>query len=549
MLTTDFLLADGVLISVQALLVALPGRGIPEPLQRLGGRAWALVLPISIAAVVAAIALDPAVADWLTWVALVAVPPLAAAALGWAVRGARPALALLALPLLALALADTGGLAGDAAAAALTALSCVTLGRLLAGAVPGSWLKAGIVAMALIDAVLVFGNQLQAPNAVLTAALPGPGLPQLQTLDLHAAGLGYGDVFVAGVLGGVLAAERASQWPVALLVLGFSVAWDTLFFAVDTLPATVPVAAALLVAETVRRRRHGRVYLPGRRKNSRPRADDSGAPVAHDGWVHSTRAGLLAAIPILLVVAALAGCGSGSSGGGASSGGAGVPETAGAAAVQRQFTKVVADVSPQVVQIQSGGGLGSGIVYDDKGDIVTNAHVTAGSKRFLVTLAGGGRRDATLVGADAADDIAVIHIAGGNPAPAIFADSSRAVAGEIVFAIGNPLGLQSSVTQGIVSSINRQVGEGNGVTLSNVLQTSAQINPGNSGGALVDLSGRVVGVPTLAALDPELGNTEAAGIGFAIPSNMVRQVADRVIGGGASQVAVQRVSPLRSAAR
>jgi putative serine protease PepD len=101
--------------------------------------------------------------------------------------------------------------------------------------------------------------------------------------------------------------------------------------------------------------------------------------------------------------------------------------------------------------------------------------------------------------------------------------------GDIAFAIGNPLGLQSSVTQGIVSSLNRSVSEGNAVTLSNVIQTSAEINPGNSGGALVDLSGNVVGVPTLAALDPESVNTPAVGIGFVIPSDTVENVADRLI--------------------
>jgi hypothetical protein len=281
MLNSNFLLADSALISVQATLVALPGRGTPEPLERLSGRAWALVLPMSIAAAVAAVALDPAVADWLTWVALLAVPALAAAALGWAVRGARPALALLVLPLLALAGADTGALAGDVAAAALTALSCVTLGRLLAGVVPGTWLKTGIVAMALIDAVLVFGNLLQAPDAILNSALPGPGLPQLQYIDLRAATLGYGDVFVAGVLGGLLAAERAPQWPVALLVLALSVAWDTLFLALNTLPATVPVAAALLIAETVRRHRRApahTLFTPRRvsRCRARPRMRTGG---------------------------------------------------------------------------------------------------------------------------------------------------------------------------------------------------------------------------------------------------------------------------------
>jgi putative serine protease PepD len=101
-----------------------------------------------------------------------------------------------------------------------------------------------------------------------------------------------------------------------------------------------------------------------------------------------------------------------------------------------------------------------------------------------------------------------------------------------VLAIGNPLGLRSSVTQGIVSSLNRSVPEGNGVTLSPVLQTSAAINPGNSGGALVDLTGRVIGIPTLSALDPEFGDEPAAGIGFAIPSNTVRQVATRLIASG-----------------
>jgi S1-C subfamily serine protease len=235
----------------------------------------------------------------------------------------------------------------------------------------------------------------------------------------------------------------------------------------------------------------------------------------------------LAAAPILLIVATLAGCGSDSS----SPAAAVIPESQGALAVQTQFTDVVAKVSPQVVQIQTSQGLGSGIVYDNRGDVVTNAHVTGNAKRFQVTLAGGARRNATLVGADPSNDLAVVRVSGGTPTPAAFASSSGVKAGAIAFAIGNPLGLQSSVTQGIISSINRQVSEGNGVTLSNVLQTSAEINPGNSGGALVDLSGRVIGIPTLAALDPEFGNAQAVGIGFAIPSEKVQQVANRLIAG------------------
>jgi putative serine protease PepD len=242
----------------------------------------------------------------------------------------------------------------------------------------------------------------------------------------------------------------------------------------------------------------------------------------------TTRRRALAASATMLAgvagVAGVAGCG------GSYSSDAGTSVSGGATAVQDQYVQVVDRVSPQVVQIQTDQGLGSGIVYDDNGDIVTNAHVAGNSRRFLVTLAGGDRHTATLVGTDPSNDLAVIHVNGASPSPARFADSSGVQSGDIVFAIGNPLGLQSSVTQGIVSSLNRNVGEGNGVTLSNVIQTSAEINPGNSGGALVDLSGHVVGVPTLAALDPEFSDTPAAGIGFAIPSNTVRSVADRLIG-------------------
>jgi hypothetical protein len=253
-MTLRFIAADAVLVSTQATLVALPGAGVPAWLRRFGGGWWALILPLSIAVVVAAIELVPETADALTWVALILVPPGAALALGWAMRGARPALGLLAVPLLAFAWANTGDLAGDAVAAVLTALSCVTLGRLLAGLVPALWLKAGIVAMGAVDAILVFGNELQAPNAVLNAAIPAPGAPQLQYLDLHYASMGYGDVFVAGVLGGVLAAEGRGQALGAVLVLVISAAWDLLFLHFDTLPATVPVALAVLVLEARRLR-------------------------------------------------------------------------------------------------------------------------------------------------------------------------------------------------------------------------------------------------------------------------------------------------------
>jgi putative serine protease PepD len=197
-------------------------------------------------------------------------------------------------------------------------------------------------------------------------------------------------------------------------------------------------------------------------------------------------------------------------------------------AFQDQLVKVVSTVSPTVVQIQTGVGLGSGVVYDGNGNVVTNAHVVGNAKKFTVTLAGGSH-SATLVGAFPTDDLAVIRLKGVRPSPASFADSSKIEVGDIALAIGNPLGLRSSVTQGIVSSLGRTVSEGNGVVLASVIQTSADINPGNSGGALVDISGRVIGIPTLAALDPQLGGTQAPGIGFAIPSNTVKLIADQLI--------------------
>ena len=181
-----------------------------------------------------------------------------------------------------------------------------------------------------------------------------------------------------------------------------------------------------------------------------------------------------------------------------------------AQALQQQFVQVVKQVGPSVVLIQTSQGLGSGIVFD----------------------ADGKQHPARLVGSFAPDDLAVLHINAGGLHPVGFADSSQLAVGDVALAIGNPLGLQSSVTEGIVSALGRTVNEDNGVALPNVIQTSAPINPGNSGGALVDLQGQVIGIPTLAATDPQLGGGAAAGIGFAIPSNTVRDIAAQLIGQG-----------------
>src|SRR4051812_46023718 len=196
------------------------------------------------------------------------------------------------------------------------------------------------------------------------------------------------------------------------------------------------------------------------------------------------------------------------------------------------FDQVVARALPSVVQVRSAAGLGSGVVYDRAGHVVTNHHVVAGSRTLSVTLADGSQHTATLVGSYRPGDLAVVQLQGVRPAPARFADSSRIRVGEYALAIGNPLGLRSSVTQGIVSSTSRTVPEGNGITLPSAIQTSAPINPGNSGGALVDATGAVIGIPTLAALDPEMAGAAADGIGFAISSNTVRAIAAQLVAHG-----------------
>jgi putative serine protease PepD len=202
-----------------------------------------------------------------------------------------------------------------------------------------------------------------------------------------------------------------------------------------------------------------------------------------------------------------------------------------ASSLEATFVSVYRRVSPSVVQIETGEGLGSGIVFDSKGDIVTNAHVVGTSKTFRITTPAGKILSGKLVGVFTQDDLAVVRASGGSLTAATFADSDQLNVGDIAMAIGNPLGLQSSFTEGVVSGLSRDESEGNGVTLRNAIQTSAEINPGNSGGALVDIDGKVIGIPTLAANDPQLGGA-AAGIGFAIPSNDVRDYADQIVAHG-----------------
>lgn len=149
-----------------------------------------------------------------------------------------------------------------------------------------------------------------------------------------------------------------------------------------------------------------------------------------------------------------------------------------------------------MVQIQTASGLGSGEILDAQGDIVTNARVVGADPTFAVTLANGRHYQGKLVGVFASDDLAVIRINASGLRPIAVASSAKLHVGDIVLAVGNPLGLQSSVTEGIVSALGRTVDEPTGAALPGVIQTSAATNPGNSGGALVNLRGLLVGIPT-----------------------------------------------------
>jgi S1-C subfamily serine protease len=202
------------------------------------------------------------------------------------------------------------------------------------------------------------------------------------------------------------------------------------------------------------------------------------------------------------------------------------------------YADAVRQVLPSVVLISTGDGLGSGVVLDHSGNIVTNAHVAGSATTFKVQVPGDpAPRAARLVGSYPADDLAVVRVGDTRGLqPARFGNSAKVQAGDVVLAVGNPLGLSGSVTSGIISATGRVVAElasagSPGATLPEAIQTSAPINPGNSGGALVTTSGEVIGIPTLTASGSQSGS-QVQGIGFAIPSNLARDIARQIVASG-----------------
>ena len=261
---------------------------------------------------------------------------------------------------------------------------------------------------------------------------------------------------------------------------------------------------------------------------SRSRVSGSGLPRA-----------LLSGAAIAAVAALAASCSSSPS----SSSGSAASSAASASAQQAAYENVVKNVLPSVVQISAGNSTGSGVVYDNKGDIVTNAHVIGDATTATVREPVGDKVvGATVVGKFTPDDLALIRVDSdaSNLKPASWANSNDAQIGQIVLAMGNPLGLTDSVTQGIISATGRTVGEGASSSggssggsplITDAIQTSAAINPGNSGGALVTLNNQVIGIPTLAARLPDEGGA-APGIGFAIPSDTVKNIAAQLVRNG-----------------
>jgi S1-C subfamily serine protease len=175
-------------------------------------------------------------------------------------------------------------------------------------------------------------------------------------------------------------------------------------------------------------------------------------------------------------------------------------------------------------------GSGSGFVWDDQGHVVTNLHVVVGGDKFSVTLAGGEEYEAKPVGVEPSKDIAVLRIVAppGKLVPVQLGDSGDLVVGQKVLAIGNPFGLDHTLTTGVISALGREIRSAANTRIEDVIQTDASINPGNSGGPLLDSQGHVVGVNT-AIYSP---SGASAGIGFAVPVDTVKRIVPELIGFG-----------------
>jgi serine protease Do len=209
------------------------------------------------------------------------------------------------------------------------------------------------------------------------------------------------------------------------------------------------------------------------------------------------------------------------------------------------ISKVVEEIAPSVVNIkvtisvqdifgqtQEQEGVGSGVIYTEDGYIITNNHVAGDAEKLVVTLYDGSEYPAELVGADENTDVAVIKIEATNLKAANFTSIDNSEVGDLVIAIGSPFGLQQTVTMGVISAKGRALGSEETIPMVNLIQTDAAINQGNSGGPLVNSVGQVIGINTL-ILSP---SGASAGIGFAVPSDTVVNIAEQIIKYGKARI-------------
>lgn len=212
--------------------------------------------------------------------------------------------------------------------------------------------------------------------------------------------------------------------------------------------------------------------------------------------------------------------------------------------IQTAITSTVAGVGPAVVTVvgrvldqrdffgyaSESQVSGSGVIISEEGFILTNNHVIEDASQLMVVLANGEEHEAVVVGSDRFADIAILKSVGPVPAIAGLGNSDTLVAGETVIAIGSPLGdLKNTVTVGVISATGRSLDSGRGYQLTDMIQTDAAINQGNSGGPLVNLAGEVIGINTLVLRGSGISSTSAEGLGFAVPSNTARAIADQII--------------------
>jgi serine protease Do len=183
--------------------------------------------------------------------------------------------------------------------------------------------------------------------------------------------------------------------------------------------------------------------------------------------------------------------------------------------------RVAREITPTVVSVSRGGGSGSGIIVSRDGVVLTNAHVVGEARNVEVGLADGRNLRGQVIGKDESIDVAVVRVSSANLPAAPIGDSDKLEVGQLAIAIGNPLGLERTVTSGVVSAVNRNP---RGIDLAGLIQTDAAISPGNSGGPLVDSRGRVIGINTAV-----LAGAGASGLGFAVPINLANDVVRQVL--------------------